>query len=90
MSLIPPRDIRVQPYFGFRNAQRLIVDARVLRGSPPKFDLSGGWRTFRTMLRLYNSHEVAEHPVTASSANAPRAAPTAVRLPFSIIAVFLS
>lgn len=64
MPLIPPRDIRVQPYFGFRNAQRLIVDARVLRGAPPKFDLSGGWRTFRTMLRLYNSHEVVGHSVT--------------------------
>ncbi len=64
MALIPSRDIRVQPYFGFRNAERMIVDARVLRGAPPEFDLSGGWRTFRTMLRLYNSHEVGGHSVT--------------------------
>lgn len=64
MPLIPSRDIRVQPYFGFRNASRMILDARVLRGAPPAFDLSGGWRTFRTMLRLYNSHEVGGHPVT--------------------------
>lgn len=63
MPLIPARDIRVQPYFGFRNAERLIVDLRVLRGEPPEFDLSGGWRTFRTMLRLYNSHEVGGHSV---------------------------
>jgi phosphatidate phosphatase APP1 len=64
MPLIPSREIRVQPYFGFRNAERLVVDVRVLRGGPPEFDLSGGWRTFRTMLRLYNSHEVGGHSVT--------------------------
>lgn len=64
MPLLPSRDIRVQPFFGFRNEERLVVDVRVLRGAAPKFDLSGGWRTFRTMLRLYNSHEVGSHSVT--------------------------
>lgn len=64
MVLFPSRDIRVQPYFGFRNDSRLIIDARVLRGDAPDFDGSGGWRTFRTMLALYNSHEVPEHSVT--------------------------
>lgn len=50
--------IRVQPFFGYRNASRLYLSARAIRAPEPKFDRSGFWAGLATMLRQYASHEV--------------------------------
>ncbi|MEP2735343.1 MAG: phosphatase domain-containing protein [Erythrobacter sp.] len=60
--------IRVQPFTGYRNADRLRISARVLRGSPPDFTPHGLLGTIRTMAALYASREVANIPVELSLA----------------------
>jgi len=50
--------VRVQPFFGFRNESRLYLNARAIRAPEPKFDKSGFWRGFATMVGQYASHEV--------------------------------
>lgn len=55
--------LRVQPYFGYRDASRLRISARVLRQDKPRFEGRGDMRTFFTMLRQFASHEVAGVPV---------------------------
>lgn len=59
MALIPTRPVRIQPYFGYRNRERLRISARALRAPPPGFDRSGRLRAIRTMLAQFASHEVA-------------------------------
>lgn len=56
--------VRVQPFFGFRNADRLFLNARAIRSHEPSFDKVSFWRDFVTMLGQYASHEVADLPVT--------------------------
>lgn len=51
--------VRVQPFFGFRNADRLHLAVRALRRNDPKFDARGFWRSLKVMLRQYASREVA-------------------------------
>ena len=51
--------LRVQPFFGFRNATRLLLNARALRSRNPGFAKRGLWRDLGTMARQYLSHEVA-------------------------------
>ena len=58
MPLLPSRTTRVQPYFGYRNRDRLRVSARVLRSREPRFERGGRWRAFRTMVAQFASHEV--------------------------------
>ncbi|MEP3422481.1 MAG: phosphatase domain-containing protein [Erythrobacter sp.] len=52
--------IRVQPFFGFRNADRLWLNARALRSREPVFEKRSFWRDFATMVGQYMSHEVAD------------------------------
>ncbi len=52
--------VRVQPFFGFRNAERLLLNARALRSREPVFEKRSFWRDFATMVGQYMSHEVAD------------------------------
>ena len=63
MPLIPTRPVRIQPYFGYRNRERLHISARALRSARHGFEGSGRWRAVRTMLAQFASHEVAGLPV---------------------------
>lgn len=57
------RPIRVHPFFGYRNAERLRISARALRTGAPDFTDAGRWQAFRTMMGQFLSREVAELPV---------------------------
>ncbi|MEL6528780.1 MAG: phosphatase domain-containing protein [Pseudomonadota bacterium] len=50
--------MRVQPFFGFRSAERLTLTARALRSQEPMFASRSFLRDVRTMLGQYASHEV--------------------------------
>jgi phosphatidate phosphatase APP1 len=52
-----PPPVRIQPYFGYRNCDRLIISARALRLSAKGFDKRGRLRTVRTMLSHFASRE---------------------------------
>ncbi len=56
--------MRVQPFFGFRNANRLFLNARAIQAREPVFEKRSFWRNAATMMGLYASHEVADFPVT--------------------------
>ncbi len=60
----PRGPIRVQPFFGFRNANRLFLNARALRAHEPIFEKSTFWRDVATMMGQFASHEIADLPVT--------------------------
>ena len=55
---------RVQPYFGYRDAARVRITARVLRSRPAMFAGGGRWQAFRTMVRQFASSEVMDVAVT--------------------------
>lgn len=63
MPLIPTAPVRVQPYFGYRNRERLFLSARALRSRQPQFEPGGRWRAIRTMIAQFASHEIDELPV---------------------------
>ena len=63
MPLLPTAPIRIQPYFGYRNRDRLLLTARALRSRVGEFDKRSNWRAFRTMVSQFASHEVPEFPV---------------------------
>ncbi len=63
MALFPTKPVRIQPYFGYRNCERLTISARALRAPRPGFESSGRLRAVRTMLSQFASHEVADLPV---------------------------
>ncbi len=63
MALFPTKPVRIQPYFGYRTCERLMISARALRAPRPGFERSGRLRAVRTMLSQFASHEVAELPV---------------------------
>ena len=52
--------VRVQPFFGFRNAERLLLNARALRSREPVFEKRSFWRDFATMVGQYLSDEVQD------------------------------
>ena len=52
------RPVRVQPFYGFRNSQKLFLPVRALRGREPNFDRRTTFGSFRTMLSQYASHEI--------------------------------
>lgn len=52
------KPLRVQPFFGFRNTERLLVNARAMRSREPVFVKRSFWRDFRTMAGIYLSQEV--------------------------------
>lgn len=64
MDLIHGRPIRVQPYFGYRNHQRLRLSARALRAGTPDFARSGRVQAMRTMVAQFASREVPDLSVT--------------------------
>ncbi len=55
--------VRVQPFFGFRNGEKLVLNARALRSREPEFEKRSFWRDFATMIGQYASREVAGLPV---------------------------
>lgn len=63
MPFIPTAPVRIQPYFGYRNRERLRITARALRSRADRFEKRGRWRAARTMLSQFVSHEVPGLPV---------------------------
>jgi phosphatidate phosphatase APP1 len=59
MELFTPPAVRVQPYFGYRNQERLILGARALRAGNPGFEKRGRLQAMRTMLAQFTSREEA-------------------------------
>ena len=55
--------VRIQPYFGYRNRERLFITVRALRSRVSEFGQRGKWRTLRTMMAQFASHEVKDLPV---------------------------
>lgn len=60
--LAPP--VRIQPYFGYRSRDRLVLGARALHSAKPGFEKRGRIQAMRTMLAQFASREAAEVPVT--------------------------
>jgi phosphatidate phosphatase APP1 len=56
--------VRLQPYFGYRSRNRLVIGARALRSGKPGFDKAGRWQAVRTMLAQFASREAGGVPVT--------------------------
>lgn len=63
MDIIHGRPTRLQPYFGYRNRERLVLTARALKARQPSFEQSGRLMAFRTMLAQFASREVPQHDV---------------------------
>ena len=59
MALFDPPAVRLQPYFGYRSRDRLILSARALRSGKPGFDRRGRLQAMRTMLAQFASREEA-------------------------------
>ncbi|ALE17739.1 hypothetical protein AMC99_02466 [Altererythrobacter epoxidivorans] len=57
--VLPTRPVRIQPYYGYRNEDRLRISARALRADHHRYDRRGRIQAFRTMLAHFVSHEVA-------------------------------
>ena len=58
----PP--VRLQPYFGYRSRDRLVLGARALRSRTPAFEKRGRVRAMRTLLGQFASREEARVKVT--------------------------
>ena len=57
MPFFPSAPVRIQPYFGYRNRDRLHITVRALRSRVSEFGKTGRWRAMRTMLSQFASHE---------------------------------
>ncbi|RZV33780.1 MAG: DUF2183 domain-containing protein [Sphingomonadaceae bacterium] len=66
--------MRIQPYFGHRSDNRLVLSARALRSAKPQFETSGRLRATHTMLAQFLSHEVRDLEVALEIAR-PDSAP---------------
>jgi hypothetical protein len=44
MPFFPTAPVRIQPYFGYRNRERLRISARALRSRVGKFEQRSKWR----------------------------------------------
>ena len=64
MALFDPPPVRLQPYFGYRSRDRLVLSARALRSGKPGFEKRGRIQAMRTMLAQFASREEAGVPVT--------------------------
>ena len=51
MPFFPSAPIRIQPYFGYRNEERLFITARALRSRVDNFEKRGKWRARPSGLR---------------------------------------
>ena len=63
MALFNPPPVHLQPYFGYRSRDRLILSARALRSGKAGFDKRGRLQAMRTMLAQFASREEAGVPV---------------------------
>lgn len=59
MALFGKDPARVQPYFGYRSRDRLIISARALHCALPSFAGGARWRAMRTMLRQFTAPRAA-------------------------------
>ena len=64
MGIFTRRPVRVQPFFGYRNRERLVLVGRTQRSRPPEFEQAGRWRTFRVMMSQFFASEVRNVGVT--------------------------
>ena len=64
MALFDPPAVRLQPYFGYRSRDRLVLSARALRSGKPGFEKRGRLQAMRTMLAQFASREEAGVEVT--------------------------
>ena len=69
MDILLGAPVRLQPFFGYRNRERLRISARALRSAKPGFDSGGRLQAMRTMLAQFASREVAELPVAMEIAH---------------------
>lgn len=63
MPFLPTAPVRIQPYFGYRNRERLVLTVRALRSRASRFGRTGKLRAMHTMMAQFVSHEVAELPL---------------------------
>ncbi|TIX49084.1 phosphatase domain-containing protein [Alteraurantiacibacter aquimixticola] len=60
MPLFRDAPVRIQPFFGYRSADRLVLQARALRSGSRSFaPAAGRWQAIRTMIAQYASREAA-------------------------------
>jgi len=59
MALLKSRPVRVQPFFGYRSRDRLVLGARAMRSPLPRFAPGTRLGAIRTMLSLFASRKAA-------------------------------
>ncbi len=64
MGIFRRNPVRVQPFFGYRSRQRLMLTGRTLRSRPPEFDTVGRWRSIRVMMSQFFASPLPDVPVT--------------------------
>lgn len=64
MEFFAPPAVRIQPYFGYRSRERLVLSARALRAGKPGFEKRGRLQAMRTMIAQFASREEAGVKVT--------------------------
>lgn len=65
MGIFRRRPTRVQPFFGYRSRERLVLVGRTQRSRAPEFDKTNGrWRSIRVMMSQFFASEVAAVDVT--------------------------
>src|SRR5688572_19023233 len=70
----------VRPYFGYRSAKRLVLNARALRMREPRWERSGTLRKIAAMMAQFASNEVPELTVTLELAYPGREALSATQV----------
>jgi len=64
MPLFRAHPVRIQPFFGYRSRERLVLSARALRSRAPGFERGNRLRAMRTMFGQFASREAPGVPVT--------------------------
>ena len=59
MDLFATPAVRIQPYFGYRGRDRLVLGARALRSGKPGFEKRGRLQAMRTLIAQFASREEA-------------------------------
>jgi len=59
MPLFARHPLRIQPFFGHRSPDRLVLSARALHARPPGFEHVSRLRAVRTLVEQFVSHEAA-------------------------------
>lgn len=60
MDFFSGQPVRLQPYFGYRSSDRLVIAARALRSGKPGLQNGGRLQAMRTMLAQFASREAPE------------------------------